>query len=100
MAKFIEELYYGNIDPQVRSTRQNNKYQKQMEILMLNEEFLTDNLTGENKKKFLEYVNAWSVVNGESALDSFITGFRIGANFSYEAFADKSAPFESLLKEN
>lgn len=100
MAKFIEELYYGNIDPQVRSTRQNNKYQKQMEILMLNEDFLTDNLTGENKKKFLEYVNAWSVVNGESALDSFITGFRIGANFSYEAFADKSAPFESLLKEN
>lgn len=100
MAKFIEELYYGNIDPQVRSTRQNNKYQKQMEILMLNEEFLTDNLTGENKKKFLEYVNAWSVVNGESALDSFIIGFRIGANFSYEAFADKSAPFESLLKEN
>lgn len=100
MAKFIEELYYGNIDPQVRNTRQNKKYQKQMEILMLNEDFLTDNLTGENKKKFLEYVNAWSVINGESALDSFITGFRIGANFSYEAFADKSAPFESLLKEN
>ena len=97
MAKFIEELYYGNIDPQVRSTRQNNKYQKQMEILMLNEEFLTDNLTGENKKKFLEYVNAWSVVNGESTLDSFITGFRIGANLSYEAFADESAPFESLI---
>ena len=100
MAKFIEELYYGNIDPQVRSTRQNNKYQKQMEILMLNEDFLTDNLTGENKKKFLEYVNAWSVVNGESTLDSFITGCRIGANFSYEAFADESAPFESLLNEN
>ena len=100
MAKFIEELYYGNIDPQVRSTRQNNKYQKQMEILMLNEDFLTDNLTGENKKKFLEYVNAWSVVNGESTLDSFITGLRIGANFSYEAFADESAPFENLLKEN
>ena len=97
MAKFIEELYYGNIDPQVRSTRQNNKYQKQMEILMLNEDFLTDNLTGENKKKFLEYVNAWSVINGESNLDSFITGFRIGANFSYEAFADESAPFESLI---
>ena len=99
MAKFIEELYYGNIDPQVRSTRQNNKYQKQMKILMLNEDFLTDNLTGENKKKFLEYVNAWSVVNGEATLDSFITGFRIGANFSYEVFADESAPFESLLKD-
>lgn len=97
MAKFIEELYYGNIDPQVRNTKENKNYQKQMEILMLNEEFLEENLTGENKKKFLEYVNAWSVVNGESTLDSFITGFRIGANLSYEAFADESAPFESLI---
>ena len=50
--------------------------QKQMEVLMLNEEFLTEQLSGENKKKFLDFVNAWSVVNGESNLDSFIMGFR------------------------
>ena len=100
MAKYIEELYYGNIDCQTRSTEQNKKYQKQMKILMLNEEHLTENLTGESKKKFLDYVNAWSVVNAESNLDSFITGFRIGANLSYEVFADESAPFESLLKDN
>ena len=97
MSKFIEELYYGNIDPQARSTAHNKKYQNQMEILVLNEKYLTENLTGENKKKFLEYVSAWNVVDGESSLDGFITGFRIGANFSYEAFADESAPFESLI---
>ncbi len=59
MAKFIEEFYYGNIDPQARSTKQNKTVQKQMEILMLNEDFLTEALTGENKKKFLDFVNAW-----------------------------------------
>ena len=63
MSKFIEEFYYGNIDPPARSTKQNLTVQKQMEVLMLNEEFLTEALTGENKKKFLDFVNAWSIVN-------------------------------------
>ena len=30
MGKFIEEFYYGNIDPQARSTKQNQTVQKQM----------------------------------------------------------------------
>ena len=74
MGKFIEEFYYGNIDPQARSTKQNKAVQKQMEVLMLNEDFLTERLSGENKKKFLDFVNAWGVVNGESNLDSFYDG--------------------------
>ena len=52
MLKFIEEFYYGNLDPQARSTKQNKTVQKQMEILMLNEDYLTENLSGESKKKF------------------------------------------------
>lgn len=37
MSKFIEEFYYGNLDPQARSTNENKAVQKQMEVLMLNE---------------------------------------------------------------
>lgn len=77
MGKFIKEFYYGNINPQARSTKQNKAVQKQMEVLMLNEGSLTERLSGENKKKFLDFVNAWSVVNGESNLDSFMIGFRL-----------------------
>ena len=99
MARFIEEFYYGNIEPQARSTKQNKTVQKQTEILMRNEELLTNALTDELKKWFLDYTNAWSIVNGESTLDSFITGFRLGANFTYEAFVSTETPFESLLKE-
>ena len=36
MSRFIEEFYYGNIDPQARSTKENKAVQKQMEILMNN----------------------------------------------------------------
>lgn len=99
MVNFIEEFYYGNLDPQARSTKQNKAVQKQMEVLMLNEEFLTEHLSGENKEKFLDFVNAWDVVNGESNLDSFIMGFRLGANFTYDTFVSESAPFADLLKE-
>ena len=34
MGKFIEEFYYGNLDPQARSTKQNKAVQKKMEVLM------------------------------------------------------------------
>lgn len=99
MSRFIEEFYYGNIDPQARSTKENKAVQKQMEILMNNEDLLTNALHNEQKKWFLDYVNAWGVVNGESNLDSFIRGFRLGANFAYEAFVSTETPFQDFLKE-
>ena len=99
MGKFIEEFYNGKLDPHARSTKENKAVQKQMEVLMLNEDFLTENLSGESKKRFLEFVNAWGVVNGESNLDSFIMGFRLGANFTYDTFVSDEAPFVDLLKE-
>ena len=99
MARFIEEFYYGNIDPQARSTKQNKTVQKQMEVLMKTEDLLTNALTDEPKKWFLDFANAWSVVNGESNLDSFIMGFRLGAQFTYDTFVNDEAPFKDLLKE-
>lgn len=99
MPRFIEEFYYGNIEPQARSTKQNKTVQKQMEILTKNEELLTSALTDETKKWFLEFTNAWSIVNGESNLDSFIMGFRLGANFTYDAFISTETPFEDFIKE-
>ena len=33
MGRFIEEFYYGSLDPQARSTKQNKAVQKQMEVL-------------------------------------------------------------------
>ena len=99
MARFIEEFYYGNIDPQARSTKQNKTVQKQMEVLMKTEDLLTNALADEPKKWFLDFANAWSVVNGESNLDSFIMGFRLGASFAYDAFISTETPFEDLLKE-
>ena len=92
MARFIEDFYYGNIDPQARSTKQNKPFQKEMAVLIQTEEQLTNALQDEQKKWFLDFSNAWNIVNGESNLDSFI--------MAYDAFISTETPFEDLLKES
>ena len=99
MNSFIEEFYYGNIDPQARSSEQNKKVQHDMQTLNESEDFLTDKLSGEEKRWFISYVDAWATVNGESNLDSFITGFRLGAQFTFDTFVTNKAPYTDYLKE-
>jgi hypothetical protein len=100
MKDFIKEFYYGNIDPQARSIKQSKAVMKEMQTLNETEEYLTAKLKGEEKSKFLDHVNAWSVVNGESNLDSFIVGFRLGAKFTYDTFISDNAPFSDFLWED
>ena len=99
MTNFIEEFYYGNINPQARSFEQDKKVQRDMQILTDSEDFLTDKLTGEEKKRFIQYVDAWASVNGESTLDSFITGFCLGAQFAFDTFVTSKAPYMDYLKD-
>ena len=99
MTNFIEEFYYGNINPQARSFEQDKKVQRDMQILTDSEDFLTDKLTGEEKKRFIQYVDAWASVNGESTLDSFITGFRLSAQFAFDTFVTSKAPYMDYLKD-
>ena len=55
MNSFIEELYYGNIDPQTRSSEHNKKVQHDMQTLNESEDFLTDKLSGEEKLPHWEW---------------------------------------------
>lgn len=99
MKNIITELYYGNIDPQARGFKKDSYLQKQMSILSKSEAELTDKLDGEVKKAFLSFANASNVILGESELDSFIVGFRLGARFVYDTFVDSTAPYEDFLRE-
>ena len=49
MKNIIEELFYGNIDPQARAVKKGSYIQKQMAVLANNESFLNEKLTGEEK---------------------------------------------------
>lgn len=99
MKNIITELYYGNFDPQARGFKKDSYLQKQMSILSKSEAVLTDKLDGEVKKAFLSFVNASNVILGESELDSFIVGFRLGARFIYDTFVDSTVPYKEFLRE-
>ena len=96
MTNFIEELYYGNIEPQNMKKKESKSYSREMKILSENEDILLEKLPEEDKKLFLEYVDAWGIVDGESVVDSFITGFRLGARFIYDMFVSVES---DILKE-
>lgn len=99
MKNIIKELYYGNIDPQARGFKNGSYLKKQMTILSESETMLTDRLTGNEKKAFISFVNASDVILGESELDSFIVGFRLGAKLIFDTFVNNDTPYDDFLKE-
>jgi hypothetical protein len=99
MKNVISELYYSNIDPQARGFKNGSFLKKQMAVLSESEAMLTEKLTGEEKKAFLSFVNASDFILGESELDSFIVGFRLGARIIYDTFVSDDTPYEDFLKE-
>ena len=88
MSGFIEEFYYGNIEPQACSSEMNTELKKLLSALTEKEELLTAKLNSEEKDLFSEYVNAYNEFLAFSIADSFISGFRLGARFTYDTFVD------------
>ena len=66
MKNFIEELYYGNIDPQNSGFEDNESVQRELRTISENEDWLAEHLTGEEKKRFLDFADAWSAYNGNA----------------------------------
>lgn len=99
MKNLIKELYYGNIDPQARGFKNGSYLKKQMTILSESEALLTDRLTGDEKKWFLTFVNASNNILGQTELNSFIVGFKLGARLILDTFMNDDTPYEDFLKE-
>ena len=78
MGSIIEELYYGNIEPQELSdTEVALKLKKKLDKLNKNEEKLTGGFTDEQKEKFAEFIEKYNEFTSISNADSFATGFRL-----------------------
>ncbi len=86
MSHFIEEFYFGNIEPQESITKMKAEIKKKLDSLSQTEEQLTSKLTGEEKGLFIKYVSQSNEFLCVSNADSFIAGFRLGAKFTYDTF--------------
>jgi len=86
MSHFIEEFYYGNIEPQESITELKAEIKKKLDALSQTEEQLTSKLTEEEKGLFIKYASQSSEFLCVSNANSFIAGFRLGAKFTYDTF--------------
>ena len=89
MSDFIEEFYYGNIEPQECTTNLTAKVKKSLSELAGKEEQLTSLLADKDKELFTDYVATYIKFSSLCNADSFTTGFRLGARFTYDTFIDK-----------
>ena len=94
----IEELFYGNVDPQASGYRPRSPAKKASVSLNDLEEKLTERLSGEDKDLFLRFCDAYAEFMGESELEPFTTGFRLGARFVMDTFLSDDAQLESFLE--
>ena len=86
MSNIIEELFYGNLEPQELTTELTPKLKKKLSELVKKEEKLTSKLSEEEKELFANYVSAYNEFSSISISDGFVSGFRFGARFTYDTF--------------
>ena len=89
MSNVIEELYYGNLEPQELTTEITPKLKKKLSVLAKKEEELSAMLPEKEKELFTNYVLAYNEFSSIGNSDSFITGFRLGARFAYDTFVER-----------
>ena len=86
MSNIIEELFYGNLEPQELTTELTPRLKKKLSERVKKEDELTSKLPEEEKELFSNYVSAYNEFSSISNSDSFISGFRFGARFTYDTF--------------
>ena len=88
---FLDELYYGNINPNENCNREKLPYEKALKTFSDIESKLTKELNGENLKLFNEFVNASDEISATSGIENFKIGFRLGVLMMCDSlFSDNS----------
>lgn len=85
MKKVLEDLYFGEIQPNISGHDENSSLRKAEQIADENEEILLKLLDGKEKRFLLNLVNAQSEVDGNLAYENFAYGFELGARIILES---------------
>ena len=89
----LKELYYGNIEPANRLMKRGGEYERITRQLVKDEEALASLLTADAKglqEKIEEQIYALGNIAEQ---ESFVEGFRLGAQIAWECIHYKSDEF-------
>ena len=96
---FIEELYYGNINPNEKRYKTATPYDKALNIFTAIEDKLKEALSGEHLKLFNELVNASDEISAASGVENFKIGFRLGVKMMCDSLLfEENKVFKDIIK--
>ena len=86
--RFLEESWYGNIEPTEYDTSSNKEYKKLVELIFRNKERLKATMTDEQKELFEKYTDC--VRENQVITDCLIfqNGFKLGAKMMLEVMEE------------
>lgn len=88
MSNFIEDFYFGNLEPQECKTHITAQLKGKLSKLTEIEERLRSTLSDELNELLDDYCEVYNEFLCISCSDSFISGFRFGARFAYDTFVE------------
>ena len=80
----LEDLYFGNINPNERDTKRGSKMDQLVKLMCKNEDGLNATLTEQQKETFEKYKDAQRELSLLSERDAFRTGFIIATRIMVE----------------
>ena len=82
--RFLEEFWYGNIEPTEYNTSSCKEYKKLLELICRNEEKLRDTMTDEQKELFEKYTDCVHEYQTITDCLLFRSSFKLGARMIVE----------------
>lgn len=94
---FIEELYYGNIDPNRKKFDKNTQFAEALKLFCENESRLNEVLTGDDLRLFHDMVNAGDEITACTGVENFKIGFILGVRIMIDCFkSDEDMIFKDM----
>ena len=99
MLSFIEELYYGNINPNAKQFNLSSQYAKAMKTFCDNEAILIKELSDNNLNLFNALINAHDEITAISDIENFKLGFRLGVQMICDSLVfDENKIFRDITE--
>ena len=83
---FLEQFFLGNIDSQSRTGIHPQDMKRLRDTMSQLEQMLCQQLQEPQLGLFQQYTDTWGELNAQSDLDSFVCGFRMGAQMALDTF--------------
>lgn len=96
--KLLKEFYYGNINPNEKQFIRGSHYEKTAKKLCGFEKELIDKLDSDCKPLLDGLIKEQMELNGLTAEENFIYGFKLGIRMAMEVLCDESDNVKPIIE--